>query len=211
MIVELGHFALVLALILALAQAAMPHILVLRNAEASALAMAQRAAYAQLAVITLAFLALVYAFVGSDFSLAVVVANSHVAKPLIYKIAGVWGNHEGSMLLWVLIVAAYGAAFAFWARRLPARFAVYALITQGWLNIAFLAFLLFTSNPFARMMPAPFSGQGLTPILQDPALAAHPPLLYAGYVGFSMSFAFMWPPWRPMARAHGRAGCGRGF
>ena len=190
MIVELGHFALVLALILALAQAAMPHILVLRNAEASALAMAQRAAYAQLAVITLAFLALVYAFVGSDFSLAVVVANSHVAKPLIYKIAGVWGNHEGSMLLWVLIVAAYGAAFAFWARRLPARFAVYALITQGWLNIAFLAFLLFTSNPFARMMPAPFSGQGLTPILQDPALAAHPPLLYAGYVGFSMSFAF---------------------
>ena len=190
MIVELGHFVLVLALVLAVAQALVPHALLARDNDAGALAVAQRTAYAQLLFITLAFAVLTYAFVQSDFSLAVVVANSHVAKPLIYKIAGVWGNHEGSMLLWVLIVAAYGAAFAYWAHRLPSRFAAYALVTQGWLNIAFLAFLLFTSNPFARLIPAPFSGQGLTPILQDPALAAHPPLLYAGYVGFSMSFAF---------------------
>ncbi|MGC6535302.1 MAG: heme lyase CcmF/NrfE family subunit [Parvibaculales bacterium] len=189
MIVELGHFALVLAFALAVLQAAAPHGLVARH-ETHALLLAKRAAYGQLVVLLLAFAALTYAFVQSDFSLAVVVANSHVAKPLIYKIAGVWGNHEGSMLLWVLIVAAYGAAFAYFADKLPKRFATYALITQGWLNIAFIAFLIFTSNPFARMVPAPFAGQGLTPILQDPALAAHPPLLYAGYVGFSMSFAF---------------------
>ncbi|MGI9438997.1 MAG: heme lyase CcmF/NrfE family subunit, partial [Parvibaculales bacterium] len=118
-----------------------------------------------------------------------VFANSHVAKPLIYKIAGVWGNHEGSMLLWVVIVTAYGAAYAHFSRHKDA-FAARVLVVQGWLGVAFLAFLLFTSNPFARLLPAPFSGQGLTPILQDPALAAHPPLLYAGYVGFSMAYAF---------------------
>lgn len=196
MIVELGHFALVLALVLATLQAVVPHwimgVLARQDArhENLALPIARRAAYGQLIVLLLAFAALTYAFVRSDFSLAVVVANSHVAKPLMYKIAGVWGNHEGSMLLWVLIVAAYGAAFAYWTKNLPPRFTTYALITQGWLNVAFIAFLLFTSNPFARLISAPFAGQGLTPILQDPALAAHPPLLYAGYVGFSMSFAF---------------------
>lgn len=189
MIAELGHFALVLALVLATVQALAPHYLLRAQAEA-ALPLAQRAAYGQMALIFISFLALTYAFIRSDFSLAVVVANSHIAKPLVFKIAGVWGNHEGSMLLWTLILAAYGAAFAVLAHRLPARFATLVLIVQGWLGVAFLAFLLFTSNPFARLLPAPFSGQGLTPILQDPALAAHPPLLYAGYVGFSMSFAF---------------------
>ena len=189
MIAELGHFALVLALVLAAVQGIAPMAL-MRRANDSALGLAQRAAYAQLALIFISFLALTYSFVVSDFSLAVVTANSHVAKPLVYKIAGVWGNHEGSMLLWTLILAAYGGAFAMLAGRLPARFSTHVLVTQGWLGIAFLSFLLFTSNPFARLVPAPFSGQGLTPILQDPALAAHPPLLYAGYVGFSMSFAF---------------------
>lgn len=192
MIVELGHFILVLALSVALVQAIAPLYLMRASRDLSrnaALGVAQRAALLQFVLVLLAFGALTYAFVRSDFSLAVVFANSHVAKPLIYKIAGVWGNHEGSMLLWVLIVAAYGAAYARFGR-VQDGFAARVLIVQGWLGVAFLAFLLFTSNPFARLIPVPFSGQGLTPILQDPALAAHPPLLYAGYVGFSMAYAF---------------------
>jgi cytochrome c-type biogenesis protein CcmF len=193
MIAEFGHFILVLALAAALLQAVAP-LYLMRQREAApalplALSLAQRAALAQFILVLLAFLALTYGFVRSDFSLALVFANSHVAKPLIYKIAGVWGNHEGSMLLWVLIVAAYGAAYAAFSKAQDG-FSARVLMVQGWLGVAFLAFLLFTSNPFARLLPAPFSGQGLTPILQDPALAAHPPLLYAGYVGFSMAYAF---------------------
>ena len=188
MIAELGHFVLVVALVVAAVQAIAP-IYLARTAPDIALSIASRASYLQFILILLAFAALSYGFVRSDFSLAVVFANSHVAKPLIYKIAGVWGNHEGSMLLWVLIVAAYGAAYARFTDTKDS-FAARLLIVQGWLGVAFLAFLLFTSNPFARLLPAPFSGQGLTPILQDPALAAHPPLLYAGYVGFSMAYAF---------------------
>ena len=188
MIAEFGHFVLVLALAVALVQALAPLYLMQRDT-ALALPLARRAALAQFILVLLAFLALTYGFVRSDFSLAVVFANSHVAKPLIYKIAGVWGNHEGSMLLWVLIVAAYGAAYAAFSKTQDG-FSARVLMVQGWLGVAFLAFLLFTSNPFARLLPAPFSGQGLTPILQDPALAAHPPLLYAGYVGFSMAYAF---------------------
>lgn len=188
MIAELGHFFLVVALVVAAVQAIAP-IYLARTAPDIALSIASRASYLQFILILLAFAALSYGFVRSDFSLAVVFANSHVAKPLIYKIAGVWGNHEGSMLLWVLIVAAYGAAYARFTDTKDS-FAARVLIVQGWLGVAFLAFLLFTSNPFARLLPAPFSGQGLTPILQDPALAAHPPLLYAGYVGFSMAYAF---------------------
>ena len=188
MIAELGHFVLVVALVVAAVQAIAP-IYLARTAPDIALSIASRASYFQFILILLAFAALSYGFVRSDFSLAVVFANSHVAKPLIYKIAGVWGNHEGSMLLWVLIVAAYGAAYARFTDTKDS-FTARVLIVQGWLGVAFLAFLLFTSNPFARLLPAPFSGQGLTPILQDPALAAHPPLLYAGYVGFSMAYAF---------------------
>ena len=188
MIAEFGHFVLVLALAVALVQAIVPLYLMQRDT-ALALPLARRAALAQFILVLLAFLALTYGFVRSDFSLAVVFANSHVAKPLIYKIAGVWGNHEGSMLLWVLIVAAYGAAYGAFSKTQDG-FSARVLMVQGWLGVAFLAFLLFTSNPFARLLPAPFSGQGLTPILQDPALAAHPPLLYAGYVGFSMAYAF---------------------
>jgi cytochrome c-type biogenesis protein CcmF len=188
MIAELGHFILVLALAVALVQAIAPLYLARLSVD-TALHVAQRAALIQGGLILLAFAALTYGFVRSDFSLAVVFANSHIAKPLMYKIAGVWGNHEGSMLLWVLMVAAYGAAYAKFSKTKDA-FAARVLMVQGWLSVAFLAFLIFTSNPFARLLPAPFSGQGLTPILQDPALAAHPPLLYAGYVGFSMAYAF---------------------
>ena len=166
MIAEFGHFVLVLALAVALVQAIAPLYLMQRDT-ALALPLARRAALAQFILVMLAFLALTYGFVRSDFSLAVVFANSHVAKPLIYKIAGVWGNHEGSMLLWVLIVAAYGAAYAAFSKAQDG-FSARVLMVQGWLGAAFLAFLLFTSNPFARLLPAPFSGQGLTPILQDP-------------------------------------------
>ncbi len=191
MIVELGHFALLLALCVACVQGA--SVLLCRGldeAEMSARRLATRAAHLQMALLLLAFLALAYAFYVSDFSVALVHANSHLAKPTIYKLAGVWGNHEGSMLLWVLMLAAYGAAFARFSRRLPDGFVGRSLMVQGWLGMAFLAFLIFTSNPFLRLDPAPFEGRGLTPILQDPALAAHPPLLYGGYVGFSLCFAF---------------------
>lgn len=189
MIAEFGHFILVLALLAAAVQALAPLGLMQRDAHVAG-DIGARAAHVQLGLTLVAFAALTYGFVRSDFSLAIVFANSHIAKPLVYKIAGVWGNHEGSMLLWVVIMAAYGSAFALTARALPVRFSAVTLAVQGWLGLAFLSFLLFTSNPFARLDPAPFAGQGLTPILQDPALAAHPPLLYAGYVGFSLAFAF---------------------
>ncbi len=199
MIAEFGHFVLVLALCVAVVQGV--GVLVLQRVSALAsvaqanitqasMVVARRAAYAQFALLLMAFVALSTAFVRSDFSLHIVYANSHVAKPLIYKLAGVWGNHEGSMLLWTLILAAYGAMFAATSKALPEKFTAWVLVVQGWIGVAFLSFLLFTSNPFMRLLPAPFIGRGLTPVLQDPALAAHPPLLYAGYVGFSIVYAF---------------------
>ena len=189
MIAEIGHFVLVMAFGVALVQAFIP-LWALYRGQSYGRDLAKRAAQLQVILLAISFAALTYGFLRSDFSLMIVYANSHEAKPWIYKFAGVWGNHEGSMLLWTLILAAYGAFFAQRALALPDRFATMVLVVQGWLGSAFLAFLLFTSNPFARLLPAPFAGRGLTPILQDPALAAHPPLLYAGYVGFSMSFAF---------------------
>jgi cytochrome c-type biogenesis protein CcmF len=189
MIAELGHFVLILAFSVAIAQATLP-VWALATQKPYGFELAKSAAHLQLVLLAAAFAALTYGFLRSDFSLQIVFGNSHEAKPLVYKFAGVWGNHEGSMLLWILILAAYGAVFAARAKPLPARFATLVLVVQGWLGAAFLAFLIFTSNPFARLFPTPFSGRGLTPILQDPALAAHPPLLYAGYVGFSISFAF---------------------
>ncbi len=136
-----------------------------------------------------AFGALTFAFVTSDFSVYDVAANSHTEKPLLYKITGVWGNHEGSMLLWVLVLAVYSALIAF-ARRGSEKLTSAALGVQGLLAFAFLVFLLFTSNPFLRLDPPPFEGRGLNPLLQDPGLAFHPPMLYAGYVGLSATFAY---------------------
>jgi cytochrome c-type biogenesis protein CcmF len=137
----------------------------------------------------LAFAALTYAYVTSDFSVENVVANSHSAKPLLYKISGVWGNHEGSMLLWVLILASFGAAVAFYGTNLPITLRANVLAVQAVIAVAFLAFIVFASNPFARIPLQP-EGRGLNPILQDPGLAFHPPFLYAGYVGLSVAFAF---------------------
>ena len=145
---------------------------------------------AQLLLLITAFLALMHAYVTSDFSVVNVASNSHSTKPLIYKISGVWGNHEGSMLLWVLILALFGAAVAAFGNNLPPTLKANVLAVQASIALAFLLFIAFTSDPFTRLDPAPADGRGLNPILQDPALAFHPPFLYTGYVGFSIAFSF---------------------
>jgi cytochrome c-type biogenesis protein CcmF len=154
------------------------------------MAIAVPAAQMQLLLIALAFAALMTAYVTSDFSVENVWRNSAATKPLIYKIAGVWGNHEGSMVLWVLILSLFGAAVATFGNNLPSELRANVLGVQGSIAVAFLLFIITTSNPFVRLDPAPFDGQGLNPVLQDPALAFHPPFLYTGYVGFSMAFSF---------------------
>ena len=189
MIVELGHFALVLALCVALVQTIVPMVGAARRWQAW-MAVGDAAATAQVLLIAFAFAALTHAFVTSDFSVRLVVMNSHTAKPMLYKVAGVWGNHEGSLLLWVLILALFGACAAWFGSNLPPALKARVLAVQGSIGVAFLAFLLFTSNPFLRMGIPPFDGHDLNPLLQDPGLAFHPPFLYLGYVGLSMSFSF---------------------
>ncbi|MEQ9627154.1 MAG: heme lyase CcmF/NrfE family subunit [Roseitalea porphyridii] len=189
MIIELGHFALILALVAALLQGSLPMIGAARG-DAAWMALARPAAVVQLILVVFAFCALTHAYVTSDFSVANVVANSHSAKPMLYKISGVWGNHEGSMLLWILILALFGSAVAVFGGNLPPSLRARVLGVQAWIGIGFIAFTLFTSNPFLRVFPAPLDGEDLNPLLQDPGLAFHPPMLYAGYVGFSMAFSF---------------------
>lgn len=189
MIVEIGHFALVLALAVAIAQTAVPMLGAYRR-DAALMAIAGPAALLQLALVSLAFAALTWAFLVSDFSLKLAYDNSHSAKPLIFKISGVWGNHEGSMVLWVLILALFGAMVALFGRNLPDTLRARVLSVQASIAVAFLLFIVLTSNPFIRLDPAPFEGTGLNPLLQDRALAFHPPWLYAGYVGYSMTFSF---------------------
>src|SRR5689334_2021800 len=154
------------------------------------IALANNTALAQLALVALAFGALVHAYVTSDFSVLNVVENSHSMKPLLYKVTGVWGNHEGSMLLWVLILSLFGAAVAWFGDNLPPALRARVLAVQGMIGSGFLLFILLTSDPFQRLMPAPVDGRGLNPVLQDPGLAFHPPFLYLGYVGFSVAFSF---------------------
>ena len=189
MITELGHFALVLAFVVAIVQTVVPLIGAHRRLPGW-MAVAEPAANAHFLLIAFSFAALTYAFVTSDFSLKLVVLNSHSAKPMIYKISGVWGNHEGSMLLWVLILALFGATAAWFGNNLPPTLKARVLGVQGSISVAFLAFILFTSNPFLRLAVPPFDGQDLNPLLQDPGLAFHPPFLYLGYVGLSMAFSF---------------------
>ena len=188
MIVEIGLYALVLALALSLVQATLPF-WGARTRDARLMALARPVSLMQFAFVALSYGALTYAHVVSDFSLANVVENSHSLKPMIYKISGVWGNHEGSMMLWALILTFSGAAMAAFSRAIPPRLLADALSVQGLLGVAFLSFILLTSNPFARLSPAPMEGADLNPILQDPGLAIHPPLLYLGYVGFSIVFS----------------------
>ncbi|WP_421995624.1 heme lyase CcmF/NrfE family subunit [Reyranella sp.] len=189
MIPELGHFALILALVVALVQGTLPLVGAARG-DVRLMALGSTAALTQAMLVVLAFAALTQAYVTSDFSVANVVANSHSAKPLLYKVSGVWGNHEGSMLLWALILSLFGAAVAVFGTGLPDSLRARVLAIQALIGVGFLAFLLFTSNPFERLVPAPADGNGLNPLLQDPGLAFHPPLLYLGYVGFSVTYAF---------------------
>ncbi len=189
MIVETGHFALILAFALALMQAIVPlwgrfadDVTLMRAAPSIALA--------QFAMVAIAYSALTWAYVTSDFSLVNVFENSHSLKPLVYKISGVWGNHEGSMLLWVLILVFFGALVALVARNMPDDLSASVLAVQAWISGAFLLFILLTSNPFARVSMPAVEGRDLNPILQDPGLAIHPPMLYLGYVGLSMTFSF---------------------
>jgi cytochrome c-type biogenesis protein CcmF len=189
MIVETGHYALVLALALALLQFAIP-CAGARIGDVALMRVARPAAIVQFLFVALAYGALTYAHVVSDFSLVNVIENSHSLKPFIYKISGVWGNHEGSMLLWVLVLSLCGALIAVFSGSMPDRLRADALSVQGLLGAAFLLFILLTSNPFQRVDEAPWEGRDLNPILQDPGLAIHPPLLYLGYVGFSIVFSF---------------------
>jgi len=189
MITELGHFALILAFLVACVQATVPLIGAYKRWPGW-MALAEPAATIQFLLTAMAFAALTWAFVSSDFSLRLVVLNSHTDKPMLYKVTGVWGNHEGSMLLWVLIVTLFGAAVAWFGSNLPPSLRARVLSVQAMVGVAFFAFILLTSNPFLRMAVPPFNGQDLNPLLQDPGLAFHPPFLYLGYVGLSMTFSF---------------------
>jgi cytochrome c-type biogenesis protein CcmF len=205
MIAELGHFALILAACVALVQMTVPLVGAHRRWPGW-MAAAEPAATAQFLLVAASFGALTWAFVTSDFSLRLVTLNSHSAKPMLYKITGVWGNHEGSMLLWVLILALFGASAAWFGGNLKPTLRARVLAVQAAVGVAFYAFILFTSNPFTRLAQPPLDGQDLNPLLQDPGLAFHPPFLYLGYVGLSMAFSFAVAA--PMPR--GAAGCGRG-
>ncbi len=188
MSIELGHFALILSFAIATVST-VGGFAFWRSGQRIALVLSQ-AAVLQFVLVAVAFAALIQAFITSDFSLALAVNHSHSLKPLIFKISGVWGNHEGSMVLWILILVAFGAMVAAFGRRLPSDLLALVLATQSLLTAAFAGFSLFTSNPFARVLQPPLEGNDLNPVLQDIGLAIHPPLLYAGYVGFSICFSF---------------------
>ena len=189
MIAELGHYALVLALALGLIQSVGP-LVGARLRDPALMRLANSTALMQFGFVAFSFAALTICYVTSDFSVATVYENSHSLMPLVYKITSVWGNHEGSMLLWVLILALFGALVAAFGANLPATLKANVLAVQSWIACAFYLFILLTSNPFLRLPQAPFEGRDLNPILQDMGLAIHPPLLYLGYVGFSIAFSF---------------------
>ncbi len=187
--IEYGHYALILAFAVSGLQFLLPTLGAMRR-DALLIRMGGQAAFIQFALVTFAFATLVNAHIGDDFSVRNVYLNSHSSKPFLYKFAGTWGNHEGSLVLWVWILALFGAGIALFGRNLPATFAGRVLSIQGLVAFGFYAFMIFTSNAFERLDPPPLDGQGLNPILQDPGLAMHPPMLYLGYVGFSTAYAF---------------------
>ena len=189
MIIELGHFFLALALSISIFQFLLPALGVKFNSYGM-MRSASISAFISFVLVFLSFLSLVYAYITSDFSVSLVAKNSHSLKPLIYKISGVWGNHEGSLLLWVLILTFYSAAVAILGRRLPLKLISLVLSCQGLIAVAFISFILFTSNPFIRLFFPNIEGEGFNPILQDFGLAIHPPFLYLGYVGLSVTFSF---------------------
>ncbi|WP_208435299.1 heme lyase CcmF/NrfE family subunit [Bartonella phoceensis] len=189
MLVELGHIFLSAAFAVSLLAAFLPALGFLWR-ERSVMQTAIPLTYITFTLLFLSFLIIVYAYVVSDFSVLNVVENSHSEKPMLYKITGVWGNHEGSMLLWVLSLAFFSTLMALFSQHVPEQFKVLILICQSWITSAFLLFILFMSNPFLRVNPPALQGKDLNPLLQDIALAIHPPLLYLGYVGFSLCFSF---------------------
>lgn len=189
MIVEIGHFALVLSLATAIIVSVLPVVGAYRR-DASMMAVGTTGSLVMFALVMLSFASLTWAYVVSDFSVKNVWENSHSLMPLIYKYSGVWGNHEGSMMLWLLILVFFSALVAVFGRNIPDTLKANVLAVQAWISLAFLLFILLTSNPFTRLDPAPAEGQDLNPILQDFGLAIHPPLLYLGYVGFSVCFSF---------------------
>jgi cytochrome c-type biogenesis protein CcmF len=189
MIPELGQFAVVLALLLAIVQGTLPII----GASSDNLLWKNLASYTAILkffLIGIAFFSLMKSYVVSDFTVINVINNSHSDKPLLYKIAGTWGNHEGSILLWILILVTFGATLAIFGRGIPSSLKARTLGVQAWISIGFISFLLWTSNPFERTFPPPLNGNDLNPLLQDIGLAIHPPLLYIGYVGFSIVYSF---------------------
>jgi len=187
--VELGHFSLILAFAIAIGQVMMG-IIIWRSPDQRGAAFMRSASIVQFALVAASFTALTFAFVTSDFSVALVYEHSHSAQPDLFKFTSAWGNHEGSMLLWILILTLFGAAVALFSGRLPRQLNVLVLANQSLLSAAFIGFTIFTSNPFARLVRPPIEGRDLNPILQDLGLAIHPPLLYVGYVGFSVCFSF---------------------
>ncbi|MBY4607737.1 heme lyase CcmF/NrfE family subunit [Rhizobium sp. 9T] len=189
MIIEIGHYALVLALATALIVSIVP-VIGARRHDRAMMDVATSGSLAMFALVVFAFAVLAYAHVVSDFSVENVWENSHSLVPLIYKYSGVWGNHEGSMLLWLLILTLFSALVAVFGRNLPETLKANVLAVQAWISLAFTLFILLTSNPFLRLDPAPAEGRDLNPVLQDVGLAIHPPLLYLGYVGFSVCFSF---------------------
>jgi cytochrome c-type biogenesis protein CcmF len=189
MIPELGHFALILAMLLALAQGTLP-IIGAHKRVAEWMALARPAAQAQFVFVLFAWCCLAASFVADDFSVVNVAQNSNTLLPLPYKIAASWGSHEGSLLLWVLMLSGWGVAVAAFSRHLPQEMVARVLGVMGLVAVGFILFMLTTSDPFDRLFPAAAEGRDLNPLLQDPGMVFHPPLLYMGYVGFSVAFAF---------------------
>jgi cytochrome c-type biogenesis protein CcmF len=189
MIPEIGHFALSLALIVALVQAILPTIGI-KQGYANWISIARPAAITQFCLIAVAFACLIFAFITSDFSVKLAVAHSNSKLPLLFKISGVWGSHEGSLLLWALLLNLWTLAVALFSKSMPKQIQAQVLAVMAMISIGFLTFMLFTSNPFERIYPVPLEGRDLNPLLQDFGLAIHPPMLYMGYVGFSVAFAF---------------------
>lgn len=189
MIPEIGQFALMIALVLALTQATLPLIGAARGNH-TWIALAVPTGQAQFIFVAIAFGCLAYSFITNDFSVLNVATNSNSQLPLHYRLAATWGSHEGSLLLWTLMLALWTAAVSLFSRHLPEEMVARVLSVMGVISVGFLLFMLLTSNPFTRLFPVPFDGRDLNPLLQDPGMVVHPPMLYMGYVGFSVAFAF---------------------
>ncbi|NBV74947.1 MAG: c-type cytochrome biogenesis protein CcmF, partial [Methylococcaceae bacterium] len=189
MVPEIGHFSLILGLCLSIVLAIVP-LLGVKFSIGSWIAASKPLAIGQFFHILIAYLCLTYAFISHDFSVAYVAENSNTNLPFVYLVSGVWGSHEGSLLLWILILSLWTMAVALLSKSLPIDLTARVLSVMGIVAVGFLLFILLTSNPFLRLFPVPPEGRDLNPLLQDPGMAIHPPMLYMGYVGFSVAFAF---------------------